>query len=128
MVYPVQCALLYTNFVKCTIGHLVTRCTHKICILCTVQIIYSVEMVPSLWQYAIPKHRLSLSLSFSLAAGGSVWRQTVAMVQLPCGWCLTQTGPHTVSRRTRGESLCWTCVMAATVLFTAPSVQHSHCF
>lgn len=72
----------------------------------------------------------SRTASFSLAAVGSVWRQTVAMVRLPCGWCLTQTGPHTVSRRRRGESLCWTCVcvMEATVLFTAPSVQRSHCF
>ncbi|KAG1973463.1 hypothetical protein F2P79_000865 [Pimephales promelas] len=49
-------------------------------------------------------HRRECCKLLYQTAGGSVWRQAVAMVRLPCGWCLTQTGPHTVSRRTRVSS------------------------
>lgn len=44
--------------------------------------------------------------------------------RLPCGCCDSDRPTHTVSGRTRGESLCWTCVMEA----IAPSVIHSHHF
>ncbi len=59
-----MCSFVYKFWQMYTISHLVARCIHNICILCTVYIIYSVEIVEAVWQYAIPENSLSLSISF----------------------------------------------------------------